>query len=891
MNKLLRLISANVIKLFVVVNFCFVLIFLFFLFAKPTFKELKSIDNYIKEYMFEPTYNSGFINIPSIEYPTVEIAPFDIRYLYIPFKEARDLKNHKYDELFYANKRVAELLKWGNEIPSRSDSLAESSAISNLADAAFTGKLSDSSWEKTLGKYYLLMDRYEKNALVKMKIGHQAGLTELMLFSTRLRSHIDDINLTILNGPRSNLEKRQLIQMTNKVFTKLQRPIADRIPVFNPAYVYFNLSKVIHDREFGKYDIIIDNIPIPNNQYEEVKFTLGDKRYNPESYDPEIKELSYKNVNITSPKSYQAFFKDPSLSISTKNLTDNLQWSHSKNRSVYTADFFSYQSLERYYLKLKSNYSKGTNFKIEHIYTERINNRNLTRKDTLVSRSMDLKYGNSSTFEDILQLRAFKTTPTHFRVTLESGSPLTTGELQSIKLEFLPFYSPSITLKKNPEKVKGQYYYSRNNGTLYRNSYKLRFLNTTNTEESFILNELGPNWRITNDVVNTSSNSYIREVSIVYYPILVVMKIFVFFNWALLFFVLMRRYGNKLKNQLIYISTLLVDLVVKITNIIAKKLRYLILIIAVSGTFIDLFIMRPYSDVVLIMTMFLWFFVIVGFNIDPIKISVLNLILLMGLPLILITGNVTAGEKLAIYTITSIMSMNLYFIFKPDYSDARISKKILLVVHRRIGKLATTVNSPFALALFKTRALLGRVFNIQPRNRWDHIRNLLTLIAIILLLFLLIFVVSAINEKISADQNIQRERIKREMLNPNISTVEPRIVYQSTKILILGNGFGFNDDGSSHLMSNVGEVRADLWTNEKIIFTVPLDWKPERITLWITKKTTWKGRHLVVTSEIFDILLIPRTDRFTSDDDMYFEQLKKLKNETLILNGYAPDKD
>lgn len=148
MKTFLHKLKMGHLKYFIVINLIIILTLIIFSHEEPNFKQISNIDNYPKEFTFDPIYNNGFVNVSPIEYPHVEIAPFDIRYAYIPFKESRDLNNNKYDELFYANKRVAELLKWGNEMPIKNHSGDEKLGLKEIKDVLLTRTLPNSSWKK-----------------------------------------------------------------------------------------------------------------------------------------------------------------------------------------------------------------------------------------------------------------------------------------------------------------------------------------------------------------------------------------------------------------------------------------------------------------------------------------------------------------------------------------------------------------------------------------------------------------------------------------------------------------------------------------------------------------------------------------------------------------------
>jgi hypothetical protein len=116
--------------------------------------------------------------------------------------------------------------------------------------------------------------------------------------------------------------------------------------------------------------------------------------------------------------------------------------------------------------------------------------------------------------------------------------------------------------------------------------------------------------------------------------------------------------------------------------------------------------------------------------------------------------------------------------------------------------------------------------------------------------------------------------------------VEPTIVYRATKILIKGRNLGWSENGNVKLMNGNLEVVPDVWTDTRIIFTVPLQWKTGINNIRIEKKIFWDSKEITAVSKSIPIKLINAGSTFTPDDDAYFEQLKHVDPEVLKLNGY-----
>lgn len=132
------------------------------------------------------------------------------------------------------------------------------------------------------------------------------------------------------------------------------------------------------------------------------------------------------------------------------------------------------------------------------------------------------------------------------------------------------------------------------------------------------------------------------------------------------------------------------------------------------------------------------------------------------------------------------------------------------------------------------------------------------------------------------------ERLKnRRSLNPVISKIEPRLAYQGNTVIIRGTNFELNGDNHRRLMSSNGPLNVALWTDDKIIFQIPLHVDLGDLQIWIEKPQIWEGNKITVNSNVVIMKIISRTDGWDSYDDAFFDQLQYLDKETLELNSYG----
>ncbi len=123
--------------------------------------------------------------------------------------------------------------------------------------------------------------------------------------------------------------------------------------------------------------------------------------------------------------------------------------------------------------------------------------------------------------------------------------------------------------------------------------------------------------------------------------------------------------------------------------------------------------------------------------------------------------------------------------------------------------------------------------------------------------------------------------------HPTITSCEPTLVFPSNKILIEGDHFGWRvGSRPSKLITNVGEVEIDSWTNEKIIFTVPLSWQGKTVKVKVMKPRDWRGQKIEDMSQECTIKVLNSEKLTPSQEKAYYEELSNLSPEAKELNGY-----
>lgn len=305
---------------------------------------------------------------------------------------------------------------------------------------------------------------------------------------------------------------------------------------------------------------------------------------------------------------------------------------------------------------------------------------------------------------------------------------------------------------------------------------------------------------------------------------------------------------------------------------------------------IDIFVIRKYTDSTTSWLTLFWIFGVIGYRLEARYSFGFALIFLTFCPFLLVVPMDWIAEKSAVWTYIMLVVGTFQSIFdispvlqkvvktKPVQIIIQFIKFVFLIFDRSLINLLNFLNHTFIF-------YITFIFKGLPRTILGWIIFLVKLTLLIICIFTVFitstFTILKINNII---KTIHHKKI-RLSLDPIIETVEPRLVYKATRIVIYGKKFGWDVKKSQALIDGK-KIDATLWTDSKIIFPVPLDWKDGPHKIWIEKRIDWDEKKQTAKSQEFEIKILPITGNYTEDDKLYSEQLKNLKKETLELNGY-----
>lgn len=896
--------------LFLLINVFIISSYLYYKNSKLKEIEQDTIKEPFAIYNLQPLFSPT--NINGDQLPFVKTPPSDIKYILVDFKEQFDLKKNKTDKLLLAAKRISEMEKWGKEFTLirnyknidqiqywwdfRKPTLFEFKIYGNY-----------NTWESTFARYINLISEDVKELQSEgSPIEKKIKLHYLRNTLQNHRSEMKDI-INRLNKP--NEDSKYLQDTVDDIFFSLDNLLGVAISneQYDPFIIDYSIDTSIRNNDPGVYDIKIEKIGILNEFSNDLILDINDKTYHPTSY-ATMKTTNdiikfprvFENININKNTN------TVTLTLPKINLINNLIWHQTREHKNYKyyANLNMPNGKRKYILEVDYQLDQSLIFSYGNSYKQTVFNK---IKNKNVTKTLTNYFSNRQLFSDtkinrFQQYFEYNTQeqnlPTRF--SLISEKPLSEESLSNIKISLFPIYEPTLILEKTSNFQENEP--SIKYIPIKNNFYQIVVKNSTNLKDAYILNSLNEDWKVTSKK-SINESTYVLDVK--KWKDQFILYIFFIINFlylAIYFFVINRYYKHLLTCNKIQ-SIIKIDNSIKLIHAFFLRAKnninhyielhkYKIFLLAFSGIFIYLLIIEETNPefsnryLPMIISLILWIITIIIYRVEPRLNLLLSLVFLSVTPFILLLENGMGilAEKTAIWAYLFLSIGLIQIIFsrfkqKEYLSMEEFSKSIYKSSHELI---CNTINhippvvKYFSFIIFEEfKIIIVAIYGPRPKTKKDYIalskRVLITFILFLITTTFLFF--------------INNKAVKLS-LNPDIFNIEPKIVYYSNTVIINGYGLTWNESGQTHLMNQYGEITADFWSDNKIIFTVPLHWPTGPLNIWVEKPISWDGKTIKAKSNIVNLKLIPRSRTLTPDDDAYFKQLKYLDEDLLKLNGY-----
>lgn len=321
---------------------------------------------------------------------------------------------------------------------------------------------------------------------------------------------------------------------------------------------------------------------------------------------------------------------------------------------------------------------------------------------------------------------------------------------------------------------------------------------------------------------------------------------------------------------LLYISISSKILPEKLKKIAWKNLSFLFIpyvCFVFIGIFADIFVIRKYTDSTIYLFTILWIIGVSSYRFKSRHSYGFALIFLTFCPFLLYAEMDWVAEKSAVWAYVFLLIGVLHSTIELKAAESPLVKSFFLKVGDTLAIIPTTGDY-----------IIHKGVEIRDFSFFSIRNFFISVIVFIFICTTFFFAVDLTLKGIS-----YRDR---QLKNPSVPHIEPTLLYPGTKVLLYGDRFGDNSNSKYALMKDGERVRVDYWEDHKVIFTVPLSWKPGDMNMWIEKPIVWNAETIVERTKPVTIKLLKVTNQFTPDDDKYFDQKKLWRKETKELNGY-----
>jgi len=882
--------NISLLRKRIVIFFAIIVVALFFgllfhlsLQVKPNRPDLS--DFIPEEQEYQLAINDNLVKPLDFELPTVRNKPSNsLKYQLIQLNESVDLKTKKYSPLFFADKRVAELMEWGKDFDFQ-------------------------MWEDLLNKYYDLVDFSLSNYST---LQTSNSLTEIY---SHILTHRNLISEKI-NEISDNKQRQLLVIITDDIFQTIEKRIIKLLPPTSPNMVTYSFVDVLKNKDFGYFDVSVDTTYLPNYFLTNTNLTINDQVFSVSEFDQENNQLVFHNIPLTG--------KEKSISLHLKpiNLTPSIIWEEITPPTETEAPYQYILPIENlpyainYRYQFISKIDQSAQLQLEQQYATmeaELNPKNkevqyyypTEKTDTLIDHYIYPHYV-PFTIRDEIKVESLRPNIIQTQVKLTTQKQLTTEDIKTLRFNIYPYLSPIVTITKTAAFVNTVP--KLNMIQQPDQKYQLSFQNTTTQQEQYIISSLGFGWKPSHSLSTDAVELGFWPRPILGY--LLLFSLFTLFFYGSFLFLKIKKpqQTNWVEKLFSYETYRLIILVIKwpfktlwkVIKYVSINTRLFWLLVSLIGILFDIFIFKKNSDFTTLLFTFTWILAMIGYQMEARTSFLFALFYLVLCPFLLIMKLDFIAEKAAIWTymmlvvgtIQSVVELktNMTNLRSPFTLTNKISPVLLVVLNYLRRKLTTLI---LIIINFFVR-IIKLIINTKPKSMFDVLLNVVKVVLFFTIFFFGLFVIGKTIYSISSNfyhqyqKKVTQERRDRlwKSIIPTVDLVEPYLVYRGMKVVIYGRNFGWKNEPEVKLFKNNIEIIPDEITDNQVVFTVPLDWSYGTQTFQIEKIVGWDGKDIKVETDSFSIKVIPVTGEYTKDDVEFFRLLPSLSPETRERNGY-----
>ena len=191
----------------------------------------------------------------------------------------------------------------------------------------------------------------------------------------------------------------------------------------------------------------------------------------------------------------------------------------------------------------------------------------------------------------------------------------------------------------------------------------------------------------------------------------------------------------------------------------------------------------------------------------------------------------------------------------------KIFEMLIIFVRRSMSQLLEKT-----IAIFR-RSL--RILTLLPDILLPIIVRGFILVSFILFVILIVGVLGVKLQEYAAYQKKLRESLYIKEITPNKTTF-------AEKIILFGYNFGWKINNEDAVMSDYGKITVDEWTNERITFNVPFEWKEGKVNIWIERCNRSETCGKLEESNKEELELVSRWEYYPTLEELESKDLRSL---------------
>jgi hypothetical protein len=758
-------------------------------------------------------------------------------------------------------KRIAELLRWGVKlnINNRSNQFNDNFSIkSTCADKKYQ---EEGSWENELCRYFLNINQKqsefestERNAelvdLLNIVNNNCADLKE------HIKAHITQVH-----------QARYLIRLVNSLQYEVEARVLGTTSVSTEDTTTIPYKTFTAKTDFKLFSISL--FPIQESEIKNINIIKVDgQKITPMStYDKTTETLTYHNIpNMSDNKHY---YSNISI-ISTPNKASLVtNWtSNPKNNSLMTLFNVENQHFaSTYHFQMKSKNTVVVKF-------ERTQNKNAisTISEAIVKPDTKgiIKFTTSFSGNAYADVQEVKMT----LILLLPGGAMNPATIQAEVIQ-TPSFSLYVTGERLMYKLEKPIFQDQPQMKTDVSSIHPSYI------DSSLLAQSLPLWTIVSVKTSTLGSQTYLTHTYQYLPFRFIYGVLTLIMGAIVG-ILFIPYIIQLLAEIIRLSQL--RSVHGMMYAFAENVKFGLLVLLLLFFMIDLmFLSRTFEPIYILVVFILWFCLEV-FKPDHRDMILVSLFIFFG---VIIAPHYKNEQKFGVWSFMILFTSVIYALITSVKEE-----------HKSLPSVAMSFFMPKLTALGlilkrKGRYASNRIMQIARRYYVSHPQTTTHYIQNGLFFFILFVLIGSISltsytsarfvkHQIELYKELQQELL----IHPVIYTIEPELGYFGTKVILRGDRFGWLEHDRVNLTIDGQPLKADLWTNEKIIFTIPIEWQTGTKKISVLKKTKWKNKSTIAQSNVVHFQLLERSATINKLDEKYMNSIKNWSNEAKKINGY-----